>query len=144
MSCEVRVPHFPDHLGCIVVEGYIGTVFRKTKYLGGVNELTKMPIVDAKLIIDEAEYEREFLKWWRDDLENGVMPFYVEMKFFGITHHMEFLFISHINEVLTSGYRENPIKLELMNYAHVLERPDYIYELVCDTSILCDDQFICT
>ena len=144
MSCEIEIGHFPDDLGCIKLEGYVATVFRKTKYLGHKTATTKKPIVDAILIVDREYNEVAFLEWWVTTLKHGTLPFYIEMKFFGITHHMEFNFISNISEVLKDGYRDNPVKLELLNVAHVLERPDYIYELICGTDALCDDQLICT
>ncbi len=144
MSCEIEIGHFPDDLGCIKLEGYIATVFRKAKYLGNETAIVKMPIVDAILIIKEKHNEAAFLEWWETDLKHGTVPFYIEMKFFGVVHHMEFNFISNINEILKDGYRDNPVKLELLNIDHVLERPDYIYELICGTDALCEDKLICT
>ncbi len=144
MACEVDIGYFPEDLGCLIVEDYVGTIFRKTKYLNNEKAFTKKPIVDAVLLITEKFHEAEFLEWWRDDLKNGTLPFLIEMKFFGMMHLMEFNFISNINEVLQDGHSSNPIKLELLNFQDVLQRPKYLYELICDTSILCDDELICT
>ncbi len=144
MVCAIEIADFPTNLGCLIEDGYTGTIFRKTKYLGGKLLLTNLPIVDVTLSIFEKANEEEFLRWWREDLKNGTMPFYITMKFFGAMHALEFRFISNINEVLENGYSNNPIKLELLNIQGALIRHKYLYELICDTSILCDDELICT
>ncbi len=144
MVCAIEIADFPTNLGCLIEDGYIGTIFRKTKYLGGKLLLTNLPIVDVTLSIFEKANEEEFLRWWREDLKNGTMPFYINMKFFGAMHDLEFRFISNINEVLKNGYSNNPIKLELLNIQGALIRHKYNYELICDEMISCDDELICT
>ncbi len=143
MACTVELKDFPTDLGCISISGYVGTIFRKTRYLNAV-KLTKKPRVDATLIIAQDVNEVAFLEWWKTELNYGLNPFLVDMYFFGELHTMEFLFISDISEVLKDSNKDNPIQLELMNIGEVLERPHYSYELICDTTIDCDYYLICT
>ncbi len=143
MSCVINVGEFPTDLGCLGVSGYIGTIFRKEKYLGGETHLTQMPTVEVDLMIFEKTHEAEFLKWWEEDLQYGSMPFNVEMKFFGAMHMLTFFMVSNLKEVLENGYSNNPIKLELVYEPTMLETIVYSYELECDTTIECDQVLIC-
>ncbi len=144
MNCAVDIRDYPHEIGCLVTEGFVATIFRKTKFLGGYSATIRHPIITGNILLSSKERVKEIKDWWEKTLHFGATPFYIDIVIFGVPHRAEMMMISNLNEVVKDNHSLAPVTLEIMNVEIALVRPNYIYELVCGTEALCEDVLICT
>ncbi len=138
----MNVTDYPSEIGCIITAGFTATVFRKTKYLGAVTEKTKNPIITGNIYVEDKHRQDAIAQWWETTLGFGALPFYIDIKLFGIEHRAEIMLISNLNKIIINSLF--PVTMEIMNVDNALLRPNYNYELYCGFEISCDDLLICT
>ena len=142
MGCVINVGDYPQEIGCLITAGFTATVHRRTKYLGAVTAKTQNPTITGNIHVKDKHRIDTIVQWWETTLNFGALPFYIDIKIFGIEHRAEIMLISGLNKVVIDSLF--PVTMEIMNVDNALVRPNYNYELYCGFEISCDDELICT
>ncbi len=84
MSCAVTVKSFPS-VGCLIEDGNLNTIERKTKYLGGDVSPFRNGKTAVKLLLQSDADMVVFAEWWVNSLDYGTSPFNIVLPFFATT-----------------------------------------------------------
>ncbi len=115
MPCTTEREVFPSNAGCIIADGYKAVIPTKKRYLGGRSALAERTTIQATLAtVNETEIAN-FADWWVNDLNYGTIPFWLDIKFFGVMQRLEVMFTDGIDEVIKDGNSYTSIRLQILN-----------------------------
>lgn len=107
MSCECvilnSIREFPKGLSFVLKDGYIASVPRKIKGLGGRTILDDYPIISIKVLLKTDMEIAIFLEWWTTEINYGTEDFTITVPFFGIIKNWKVIASGETREVLGIG-----------------------------------------